>query len=475
MSSEVRVRFAPSPTGHLHIGGARTALFNWFFARHHKGTFVLRIEDTDLTRSTQESIDGIIEGLSWLGVDWDEGPYRQQERVPLYREHAERLLKEGKAYYCYCTPEELEEKRKRALAAGAKPKYDGTCRERTSPVPGRKAAVRFRAPQEGSTVVHDLIRGDVVFENKELDDLIILRSDGSPTYNFTVVVDDVTMRISHVIRGDDHLANTPRQILLYQALGYPLPGFGHISLILGTDKARLSKRHGATSVVAYRDMGYLPEAMVNYLVRLGWSLGDQEIFSREEIIEHFSLEKVTLSAAVFNPEKLLWLNGHYISKTSPQHLADLLPPFLAREGIAPDHLNGDRESLVRRIQTLQERAKTLAEIAEKGKFYFVDEVELDPAAVHKFLTPDKAPLFLELKARLEPLAEFSADRVREIFEKLLAERGLKLKDLAQPVRVALTGGTVSPGIYEVIENLGKDKTLSRLARALELMQGNPNR
>ena len=465
MTSEVRVRFAPSPTGHLHIGGARTALFNWFFARHHKGTFILRIEDTDFSRSTEESIEGIIGGLSWLGVDWDEGPYRQRERLPLYQEHAERLLKEGKAYYCYCTPEELDEKRKQAMASGAKPKYDGTCRERTSPVPGRKPALRFRAPQEGTTVVHDLVRGEVLFENKELDDLIIQRSDGTPTYNFTVVVDDVTMKISHVIRGDDHLANTPRQILLYQGLGYPQPAFGHISLILGTDKARLSKRHGATSVISYRDMGYLPDAMVNYLVRLGWSLGDQEIFSREEIIENFSLEKVTLSAAVFNPEKLSWLNSHYIKTAPPEKLADLLTPFLIKEGVDPSVLQNDREDLVRKIPSLQERAKTLVEMAQKAKFYYVEDVDLDPAAAKKFLKPALSPVFTELRKRLEALPELSVPRVQEVFEAILAEQGMKLGDLAQPVRVALTGGTVSPGIYEVIENLGKEKTLRRLSRA----------
>ena len=292
MMDKVRVRFAPSPTGHLHIGGVRTALFNWLFARSNQGVFILRIEDTDQGRSTEESIQAIIAGMHWLGLDWDEGPYRQTERMGVYKEHVDRLLKEGKAYPCYCTAEELEERRKQALAAKRIPKYDGRCRDLKSPVPDRIPAVRFKAPAEGATIVDDLVKGRVVYENTQHDDLIIIRSDGWPTYNFCVVVDDATMGITHVIRGDDHLNNTPRQIQLYHAFGYTAPQFAHLPMILGPDKTRLSKRHGATSVTAYEEMGYLPQAMVNYLVRLGWSCKDQEVFSRQDLIEKFSLDHV---------------------------------------------------------------------------------------------------------------------------------------------------------------------------------------
>jgi len=313
------VRFAPSPTGYLHIGGARTALFNWLYSRNTRGRFILRIEDTDRTRSTDEYIDAIIEGMKWLGLHWDEGPFRQTDRFDVYRDYADKLLKEGKAYYCYCSAEELEVRRKKAMIEGKPLKYDGRCRELKEPVPGIAPSVRFRMPQHGQTVVDDLMRGKVVFENEQLDDLIILRSDGTPTYNLTVVVDDVDMRITHIIRGDDHLNNTPKQIQLYQAFGYAVPKFAHLPMILGADKTRLSKRHGATSVMAYYEMGYLSDALVNYLVRLGWSYGDQEVFTRDELIRHFSFEHVGKAAAVFNPEKLLWMNSQYMMSTSPDH------------------------------------------------------------------------------------------------------------------------------------------------------------
>lgn len=369
MLNSVRVRFAPSPTGHLHVGGARTALFNWLFARHNKGTFIIRIEDTDRTRSTDEYIDSILEGMKWLALDWDEGPYRQTERFDVYRLYCEKLLKEGNAYHCYCTPEELEQRRQDALAQGQSPKYDGRCRHLQEPVPGRTPAVRFRMPQEGETVVEDMIKGTAVFENTHLDDLIIMRSDGTPTYNFTVVVDDVDMKITHVIRGDDHLNNTPKQIHIYRALGYGIPSFAHLPMILGSDKARLSKRHGATSVIAYRDSGYLPDALVNYLVRLGWSYGDQEVFSREELISHFSFENVGKSSAVFNPEKLLWLNSQYIMNSSPEKLSTLVAPFLIREHIIEEGQDMDTQWLSRAVNTLRERAKTLTELADSLRYY----------------------------------------------------------------------------------------------------------
>jgi len=461
--SQVILRFAPSPTGFLHIGGARTALFNWLLARNRGGRFILRIEDTDQVRSTRESIDAILEGMTWLGLDWDEGPVYQTDRMVMYREHAERLLHENKAYYCYCTPEELEEKRQKALQEKRKPKYDGTCRGLQAPVPGRSPAIRFRAPQEGKTVLPDLIKGTVEFENAEMDDLVILRSDGWPTYNFSVVVDDATMGITHVIRGDDHVNNTPRQILLYQAFGYPLPQFAHVPMILGADKARLSKRHGATSVMAYKDMGYLPQALVNYLVRLGWSHGDQEVFTMGELIQKFSLENVGKSAGVFNPEKLNWLNGVYIRQEKPETLAELLLPFLERKGLKPRSMGW----LVEIVKTLQERSKTLVEMADMAEFYLRDDFQVDEKAERKHLLPAiKEPMEIFL-GRLESVAEVNEKSLEEMFKEIVAQRNMKLGALAQAVRVALTGKSSSPGIYEVMRILGKDEVLKRLSKALK--------
>lgn len=461
------LRFPPSPTGFLHIGGARTALFNWLLARREKGKFILRIEDTDKVRSSKESIDAILEGLTWLGLDWDEGPIYQTDRLALYREHAERLLREGKAYYCYCSPEQLEVKRQQALKEKRKPKYDGHCRGLNRPVAGRNAAIRFKAPQVGTTVLRDLIKGPIEFENDELDDLIILRSDGWPTYNFSAVVDDATMGITHVIRGDDHVNNTPRQILLYEALGYPLPEFAHVPMILGPDKTRLSKRHGATSVIAYKEMGYLPEAMVNYLVRLGWSHGDQEVFTREDLIQKFSLEHVGKSAAVFNMEKLTWLNGLYIRREDPQRLAQLLLPFLERKGLAPR----SGSWLTEVIRTLQERAKTLVEMADMAEFYFRSDFEFDPKAAQKHLQPKIQEPLEMLMGILESAPSFDEKDLEEIFKEIVSSKGLKLGELAQGVRVALTGKSVSPGIYEIMKILGRDETLRRLSRALKKMSG----
>lgn len=465
----VRVRFAPSPTGALHIGGVRTALFNWLFARHHKGTFILRIEDTDRSRSTEESIRIILEGMKWLGLDWDEGPYRQTDRMEIYREHVDRLLKEGKAYYCYCTPEELEARRKQALAAGRPPKYDRKCLGLKHPPAGRAPAVRFVSSDEGQTVVRDLIRGAVAFDNKQLDDLIILRSDGVPTYNFAVVVDDVTMGISHVIRGDDHLNNTPRQIQLYRALGYEPPEFAHLPMILGPDKTKLSKRHGATAVTEYEDMGYLPEALVNYLARLGWSAGDQEIFSREELIEKFSLENVGKAAAVFNPEKLLWLNHHYIQQAETERLADLLLSLLMKDGTVRPGGEPDREWLKKLVGLLKERSHTLLEMKQSAFPFIFDEIKIDEKAGAKHLTPDVAGPLKELAERLKTIEPFVHAEIEKVFNAIVEEKGVKLGKIAQPVRVALTGGTVSPGIFEVIEVMGKDRTLKRIEAALRLI------
>ncbi|HEY6838295.1 MAG TPA: glutamate--tRNA ligase, partial [Geobacteraceae bacterium] len=388
--SNIRLRFAPSPTGYLHVGGARTALFNWLLARKLGGTFILRIEDTDVARSTEESVNAIFEGMRWLGLDWDEGPFFQTERFPLYAEFVEKLLKDGKAYKCYCSAEELEAKRESALREGRKPKYDGTCRNLTGDIPGKPFVVRYKAPTDGITAFDDLIKGRISFNNEELDDLIIQRSDGTPTYNFTVVIDDATMGITTVIRGDDHVNNTPRQILLYEALGYPVPRFAHVPMILGADKTRLSKRHGATSVMAYRDMGYLPEAMVNYLVRLGWSHGDEEIFSRDELVEKFSIEAVGKSAGVFNPDKLLWLNHHYIKDGDPERLGELLVPFLKERGVDPA-VGGPALSSV--VKTLQERSRTLIEMADGALFFYRDDFAYDPEAAAKFLKPEVVPLY----------------------------------------------------------------------------------
>jgi glutamyl-tRNA synthetase len=469
--TEVRTRFAPSPTGYLHIGGARTALFNYLFARHHGGKFILRIEDTDRERSTPEAIQAILEAMKWLELDHDEGPYFQTERYPLYKEKIQELLAKGMAYSCTCTAEELDAKRQRAMKEKRKPSYDGTCRPTdgaSGPLPtGKPYTVRFRSPRDGATVVNDAVKGEVVFDNRELDDLIIARSDGSPTYNFCVVVDDIEMRVTHIIRGDDHLANTPRQIQLYEAFGHPLPQFAHVPLILGTDKARLSKRHGATSVTAYRDMGYLPEAVVNYLVRLGWSHGDQEIFSRAELIEKFSLGSVGKSAGVFNPEKFLWLNSHYLKSKSLAQLADDVMPFIAAKGyLAPR----DKSWLEKMVATLRERAKTLAELVESAHYYLTDDISLDEKAASKFLTPEAAAPLKSLIARLSTLKDFDEAGIEREFTATLQEQGIPMGKLAQPVRVALTGSTMSPGIHDVIAVLGKERTLKRLQSALQYIQ-----
>ena len=467
----IRVRFAPSPTGYLHIGGARTALFNWLFARHGGGTFILRIEDTDRSRSTEEFIEVIIEGMKWLGLDWDEGPYRQTERFTIYKRCVDRLLQEGKAYHCYCIPEELERRRQEAMAQGKMPRYDGKCREMKESVSGRIPAVRFKMPQEGQTLVRDLVRGDVVFDNSQLDDLIIMRSDGTPTYNFVVVVDDVDMKITHVIRGDDHLNNTPKQIHIYKAFGYELPAFAHLPMILGSDKSRLSKRHGATSVLAYRDMGYLPDALVNYLVRLGWSHGDREVFSREELIRYFSFGNVGKSSAVFNQEKLLWLNGQYMMRTEPSELTALVIPFLVREGLITEGQEIDRSWLSKAVVTLQERAKTLKELARALRYYLVEEQEYGEKSREKFLTRESLPYLRDLKEDLALLTDFSAGEIEKVFRAITERYGIKLGGLAQPVRVAVTGGTESPGIFEVLEIVGKEKTLRRLERAILVIDG----
>jgi glutamyl-tRNA synthetase len=459
---KIRTRFAPSPTGFLHIGGARTALFNWLYTRGCGGTFVLRIEDTDQTRSTDESTQAILDAMNWLGLNWDEGPYFQAERVEIHREMVQKLIDEGKAYYCTCSPEELEAQRKKALAEGHKPKYDGTCRERGL-CRSHDSVVRFRCPEVGVTVMHDLIKGDISFNNEELDDLIIERADGYPTYNFAVVVDDAQMGMTHVIRGDDHVNNTPKQILIYEALGYEVPLFGHVPMILGSDRARLSKRHGATSVMAYQEMGYLPEALVNYLVRLGWSHGDQEIFTMEELIKAFSLEAVGKSPAIFNPEKLLWLNQHYITASPAEKLQELVTPFWAKKGFDVS----DRNYVSQAAENLRTRSKTIVEMADSGSFYFREEVDYDPEAAAKFLTPEYAGHLEAVVERLPGIEDYTKDGLESFLRSLAEERGTKLKWIAQALRVALTGRTVSPGIDEVMVILGKERVLRKIRRAID--------
>ena len=467
MSGKVRVRFAPSNTGHLHIGGARTALFNWFFARHHGGTAILRVEDTDRERSTEEFYEAILDAFKWLEIEWDEGPYRQTHRMELYRAAAERLLASGAAYPCTCAPEEVEAMRERARAQGRTPRYDGTCRGRYDKPPNGPYCLRLLAPDEGETEVEDMLAGPVRFPNAEIDDMVIVRTDGTPTYNFCVAVDDVEMRITHVIRGNDHLSNTPKQVLVYRALGEAPPKFAHISMILGEDKKRLSKRHGATSVLEYRKLGYLPEALINYLVRLGWSRGDQEIFTREEIVEHFSLETLNRSAAVFNPEKLLWLNQEYIKKADDGRLLPLLEERLRERGLDPGAL--PREARLGVVEELRSRSRTLEEMAEGARFFFAPKVEIDPKAAEKFLRPEVARPLAKLRGALASAEPFSKERVRAAFEGVLAEEGLSIGKLAQPVRVAVTGGTVSPGIHETLSLLGKERALARLDAALARM------
>lgn len=436
-----------------------------------KGTFLLRIEDTDQGRSTDEAIQAILEGMRWVGLDWDEGPFRQTDRMALYRERALQLLEREQAYWCICSAEELDARRQEAQAKGAQQKYDGRCREKGIRNPTGEAALRFLAPQEGQTVIDDLIKGRVVFDNTVLDDLIILRSNGYPTYNFSVVVDDALMGITHVIRGDDHLTNTPRQIPMFKALGFDVPKFGHLPMIMGPDKTRLSKRHGATSILEYRDQGYLPEAMINYLVRLGWSSGDQEIFSLAELVEQFSLEHVQKSAAVFNPEKLLWVNAHHIRHGAPSRIAALLVPFLEQSGYGWAVKAAPAGWIERLVVMLRERARTLVEMAKAAEPYLAQEPAMEKEAVQKFMTPTIAPILDTLVQRFNDAQDFSKENLESLFKSVLDEAGMKMGQLAQPVRVALTGRAISPGIFEVVDLLGRDATIARLRSGVALARG----
>ncbi|PKY12118.1 glutamate--tRNA ligase [Acidithiobacillus marinus] len=468
----VRTRFAPSPTGYLHIGGVRTALYSWLHARRLGGRFVLRIEDTDLERSTPAATAAILEGMAWLGLDWDEGPFYQTQRMDRYREVLAQMLKEGSAYYCYCSREEVDAMREEQRARGEKPRYDGRCRTRSSAREGVSPVIRFRSPDTGETVVEDLIHGRVSFQNSELDDLIIARSDGTPTYNFCVVVDDWDMGITHVIRGDDHLNNTPRQMQILQALGADLPVYAHVPMILGPDKQKLSKRHGAVSVLEYREQGFLPDALLNFLIRLGWSHGDEEVFSREEMIAFFRIDAVNKAASAFNPEKLLWINAQHMQRLSPEGLAQHLRPYLGAQGVTEVLLaHGPELSAV--VALLQERAKTLVEMAGAASMFYVAPVSGDSKDVEKHLHGQTA-LLDRLIHHLQALPVWTAAAIHSAIQELAVSHAEgKMGKVAQPLRVAVAGRAVSPPIDATLALLGKDETLSRLRRAITWTQAAP--
>ncbi len=461
----IKTRFAPSPTGYLHVGGARTALFSWLFARKHGGKFILRIEDTDLERSTQESVNAILEGMTWLGLEYDEGPFFQTHRFDRYNEVIDQLLEKGLAYRCDCSKERLEKLREEQMAKKLKPRYDGHCRNRNVD-PDKPHVVRFRNPDEGTVVFRDLVRGTIRVSNAELDDLIIRRSDGSPTYNLTVVVDDADMGITHVIRGDDHINNTPRQINLLQALGLPVPEYAHLPMILGPDGQRLSKRHGAVSVMQYMHDGFLPEALLNYLVRLGWSHGDQEIFSLDEMVELFDLAEVNRSPSTFNTEKLLWINQHYIKSLDPAHIARLLSPHMGDLGIDP----AAGPDLVKVVEAQRERAQTLVELAAISAFYYRDFDDYDPKAAKKGLKPAAlAPLKLA-REKLAGLDDWRREAIHDVLQAVAKELDVGFGKVGMPLRVAVTGGNPSPDLDLTMELVGRDACLRRIDRAIEYIE-----
>ncbi len=459
----VVTRFAPSPTGMLHIGGVRTALFSWLYARHCGGRFILRIEDTDRERSTEEAVRVILDGMQWLGLSADEGPYYQTQRFERYRAVLEQMLARDQAYRCYCTREELEAMRAEQLARKQKPRYDGRCRERREPRAGTPPVIRFRNPLAGEVIVDDQVHGRVIFQNAELDDLIIARSDGTPTYNFCVVVDDADMGITHVIRGDDHLNNTPRQINMLLALGATPPAYAHLPMILGPDGAKLSKRHGAVSVLQYQEEGFLPEALLNYLVRLGWSHGDQEVFTLEEMIAAFDITAVNKSASAFNPDKLLWLDQQHIMRASETRLAAGLAVQLIALGVPPGELDQQRLAGVANAQ--RERARTLGEMAQASLFFFREFEHYNEKAAAKHLTADTLPLLRALAEALAALEDWTAAGVNGVINSVASRLGLTLGKLAQPLRVAVSGGAVSPPIDVTAALLGREQVLARLARA----------
>lgn len=461
----VRTRFAPSPTGYLHIGGVRTALFCWLYARRHGGTFVLRIEDTDRERSTPESIDAIVQGMEWMELAADEGPFYQTERMDRYQAVIEEMLADGRAYHCYCSREELEAEREAQRARGEKPRYGRHCRDGATPRAGVNPVVRFANPLDGVVSFDDAVKGRISIANDELDDLVIARSDGTPTYNFCVVVDDLDMAITHVIRGDDHVNNTPRQINILRALGGEPPVYAHLPMILGPDGQRLSKRHGAVSVLEYREQGVLPEAMRNYLVRLGWSHGDQEIFSDEEMIALFDIADVNRAASSFDPEKLLWLNQHYIKAADGERLAALLAGQLAAIGV--DTTAGP--PLAEVVEALRERARSMAEMAEKSRYFYEDFADYDEGAAKKHLRPVAEAMLRDVRGRLAAEEDWRAESIHAHVVATAEEHGEKLGKLAQPIRVAVSGTAASPAIDVTLALVGREKTLQRLDRALEFI------
>ena len=462
----VRTRFAPSPTGVLHLGSIRTALFCWLYARHCNGTFILRVEDTDRERSTPENVEAILDGMQWLGLDADEGPHYQTQRFDRYREVIEQWLEAGTAYHCYCSKERLDRMREEQMASGDRVGYDGRCRERSQPVEGVSPVVRFRNPLDGEVVVDDQVRGRVVFENAQLDDLIIARSDGTPTYNFTVVVDDSDMQVTHVIRGDDHLNNTPRQMNMLAAMGAATPVYAHLPMILGADGAKLSKRHGAVDIRDYRSQGYLPRAMLNYLVRLGWSHGDQEIFSVDEMIELFELADINQSASAFNPDKLRWINQQHIIAAPADELGDALLPFLLEAGLDPEA--GPAPADV--AEGFRERAETLHDMAQSARYCYEDFEEIDAAAAKKQLRPVILGPLEAVRERLAGLASWDKSDIVTAIEAVAAEHELKMGKLGQPIRVAVTGGPVSPPLDVTLWLVGRERTIARLDAAIALIQ-----
>ncbi len=465
----IKTRFAPSPTGVLHVGGARTALFSWLHAKKNKGSFVLRIEDTDLERSTQQSVDAILEGMQWLGLDYDEGPYYQTQRFERYNEIIQQLLDQGDAYYCYCSREELDALREQQMANKEKPRYNGKCRDNSEEQVGMDRVIRFRNPKEGEVVIDDLVKGKIVVANKELDDLIIARTDGSPTYNLTVVVDDMDMGITHVVRGDDHVNNTPRQINILKALGVELPHYAHLPMILGDDGARLSKRHGAIGVMQYRDDGYLPEALLNYLVRLGWSHGDQEIFSREEMVELFDLSQVNVSASAFNTEKLLWINHQYIMNSDPELVAKHLGWHMQQRGI---DATTDGPELVEVVKAQRERSKTLVEMANASLYFYQDFTEYDAKAAKKNFKQGTDDVLQTLLNAFTDISEWQGEALHAVVLQTAEQLELKLGKVAQPLRVAVCGKGMSPSIDVTLSLLGRDKTLNRLEKAIRYIKEN---
>jgi glutamyl-tRNA synthetase len=462
----ITTRFAPSPTGYLHVGGARTALFSWLYARKHGGKFILRIEDTDLERSTQSSIDAILEGMAWLGLDYDEGPFFQTHHFNRYKEIIQQLLAQGDAYYCYCSKEELELLRTEQMANKEKPRYNGKCRSSGKLEQDTEPVIRFKNPVDGVVVIHDLVKGDITVANKELDDLIIARADGTPTYNLTVVVDDMDMEVTHVIRGDDHVNNTPRQINILNALNSKLPKYAHLPMILGPDGARLSKRHGAVSVMQFRDEGYLPEALLNYLVRLGWSHGDQEIFSMDEMVEFFELNDVNVSASTFNMEKLLWLNHQYIMNGDPAHIARHLSWHMGQLGIDPT----EGPHLVDVVKLLRERSKTLVEMAAASLYFYKEFDSYEEKAVKKNFTMGSDQVLARLHDELLAVIEWNAEKVHQVIVNLAEALGLNMGKVAQPLRVAICGSGVSPAIDLTLALLGREKTLSRIDNAINYIR-----